>query len=54
MDILDCMSELGIQRMAECISVSREKFEKAWKEVSKDPVPVEPSIHVTYQKLLRK
>ena len=54
MDILDCMSELGIQRMAECLSVSREKFEKAWKEVSKDPVPVEPSIHVTYQKLLRK
>ena len=54
MDLLECMPELGIQRMAECLSVSREKFEKAWKEVSKDPVPVEPSIHVTYQKLLRK
>ena len=55
MDILDCMSELGIQRMAECITVNKEKFEKAWKEVSKDPVPVEPSIHAgTYQKLIRK
>ena len=34
------------------LSVSRES-RKAWKEFSKDPVPVEPRLHVTYQKLLR-
>ena len=55
MDILELEDKLGTQRLVSFLSVNREKFEEAWKEVSKLPVPVEPSIHAgTYQKLIRK